>query len=253
MRFKIGNLSVWFVLASLAFGCSTQLNAAILGPGDFIKLNRVGAYGGAQGGGEFSIWKWTGLDTNGADTWQDLHLQTFCLEFNEHIRIDEKLLVGAVSNRAVSGGVGGQDALGSIGPIEQRTKFLYESFVNQSISLPSSGPQFNYSSNTWSNALQEAIWFLEKEISTPRSTLPSATQLLLDFADSYYSTTTTYPVFVLNLFAANTTLTNFNPEVSSTWPHSNASIVRISCFTIQVNCPLLRLRPCLNLIQVRCG
>jgi hypothetical protein len=86
--------------------------------------------------------------------------QTFCVELNEHIAL------GGVYNfdintKAVAGGVGG----GSPDPLDPRTAWLYQKFLNNDL------PGYDFA-NTGigraisAGALQDAIWYIEDEITT---------------------------------------------------------------------------------------
>ncbi len=214
MRFIIENLKVLGILFGLVIGGASQATASVLMPGDTIKLDRVGATGGASGGGEFSIYKLTSTGSQ-PDTWLSLGVQTFCVEFNEHISLGEKLLVGAISDRAVLGGISGQLVgnanpwLNGSDPLDPRTQFLYKGFATGN--LASAG--FLDNSNLWSNALQQAIWYLEGEVSaltTPES------NALYNYAQTYTGPAIA-SVFVLNLFALNAPIASFDPLDNRTW------------------------------------
>lgn len=204
-HFRLGKI---LLLAAAYLGWHTQdCSAGTLKQGDIIKLNRSGATGGAGGGGEFTIWKL--ISTGSAqDQWLSLGVQTFCLEFNEHITLNEKLLVGAISDRAVMGGVSGQDASGG-DPLDPRTQYLYQSFITNN--LASTG--FQDGSDAWSNALQHAIWYLEGEVS---SLTTSESQALYNFANAYKGGALS-SVFALNLFSLGANISAFDPNNSSTW------------------------------------
>ncbi len=212
---RIVNVKIVVLCLCLASSWSSAANAATLSAGDVIRLDRTGAFGGARGGGEFTVWKLTSA-VGTPDIWTSLNIQTFCLEFNEHIVLGQKLLVGAVSDRAVQGGVGGQltsdpnPLLNGTDPLDVRTQFLYNSFVDKSLSTLTS---FNDSSDAWSSALQETIWYLENEVSELTS---ARSRELFAFANSYVGPALD-SVFVLNLFSEGAPIAGFNPLDNRSW------------------------------------
>ena len=178
-------------------------NFCFAGPlikGDIVKVEQSG-FGGASGGGEFVLSKLIA-----PNSWEFAG-KTFCLELNESFAAGEELIVGGVGNRAVFGGNNTQ--LGD--PLSNRTKNVFASFSNGT--LNSSVPGYSYNDTPSANALQEAIWKLEGERSSPLS------QLAKDLM-SWSSTAANSSVFALNLFAKNTpdaAIAAFNQLDSSTW------------------------------------
>lgn len=137
-----------FMLAALL---PTQAGAAPVNvvAGDKVKLYDVVGEGNT-GGGAFRV---DVQDKGGSD---DFH--TFCLEHNESFSYGELLTVQAVNTGAVNGGLGGQTSPG-FDPLDGRTAWLYTQY--------SAGTLAGYTvSNAGGNALQNAIWFLEDEISS---------------------------------------------------------------------------------------
>lgn len=215
MRFASLPVGKIFLLASICASWTAQISHAGLIKGDVIKLDRSGgATGGASGGGEFTISKL--ISTSGPDVWESLGVQTFCVEFNEHISLGEKLWVGGISDRAVLGGISGQDVSGG-DPLDPRTQLLYQSFITNN--LASTG--FLDGSNAWSNGLQRAIWYLEGEVT---SLVTTESQALYNSVSGYTGGALN-SVFVLNLFsfsAPKTAIDAFDPNNSSTWGALNS-------------------------------
>ncbi len=149
----------------------------------------MGTSGGANGGGEFAIWKLTSPQ-NTPDVWTQVG-ETFCLEFNEHFSLNTKMIVGAVSNFAFFGG----PSTPSIDPLSAGTKDLYISYLDGYLAS-----NLNLNANQLANATQEAIWFLEGE----RSVVSSNAQQLINVAASRPSKPSNNGVVALNLFHINT-------------------------------------------------
>lgn len=84
---------------------------------------------------------------------------TFCLERNEFIAFGVTYYT-TVSDRAMSGGMGGQEAGGG-DPLSIQTAYLYSNFARGTLS------GYNYGSGAArtnsATALQNAFWFLENE------------------------------------------------------------------------------------------
>jgi len=137
--------------------------------GDQIKLNWVGNYGGAHGGGAFTA---SGL---GADSGGDTFL-TFCLEFTEHISLNTAYFVD-VNTQAVGGGSGVSGTYagdvngvsGSNDPLSAATAWLYTQFRDVS-NNPLGVYGFTQNNAASHNAMQLAIWKLENEISSTFNT-----------------------------------------------------------------------------------
>jgi hypothetical protein len=85
--------------------------------------------------------------------------QTFCVELNESLSLGSTYFA-VVNTSAVAGGVGG----GSPDPLDPKTAWLYDQFLN--------GTLANYDTSTTAKhltsagALQNAIWYLEDEITS---------------------------------------------------------------------------------------
>jgi PEP-CTERM motif len=110
---------------------------------------------------------------------------TFCLEYNEHFAPGEDLRVGSITNEAKAGGVSGSTGTGD--PISATTAYLYANFRNGTTGYTNGA------------LVQQAIWFLEGEISS----VGVAAQLMIALAnvsvlgkEAYYLS----QVQVLNLY-----------------------------------------------------
>jgi hypothetical protein len=133
------------------FGTQTA-SAADIVAGDFIKLNDGP---GSGPGGEFIG---SFLDNTGS-------FSTFCLEKNEYFTPGQTLKVQAVNTAAVSGGYAG----GNPDPISYQTAWLYTQFRSGSLS--------GYGGSDIANdadALQNAFWFFENEITSLSSGLSAS-------------------------------------------------------------------------------
>lgn len=163
------NNTIRFGLASLAFVGGLGASSAGAAPmtltdGDQIKLDWVGNYGGANGGGAFTV---TGL---GSDAGSDTFL-TFCLEYSEHISLGTAYFVD-VDTKAVGGGSGVNatysgdvsGVLNSFDPLSAATAWLYTQFRTSGNPLGIYG--FTQNNAASHNAMQLAIWKLENEISS---------------------------------------------------------------------------------------
>jgi len=122
-------------------------------------------------GGEFqaeliSDWTFTPVSLPGG---YDPGFETFCLERSEYIRFGTTYYVG-FSNDAIYGGVGGQDPPGSgKDPLNPMTAYLYSQFITGSLS------GYDYTGGSGrvasADALQDAIWYIEDEITSLPSVL----------------------------------------------------------------------------------
>ncbi len=96
--------------------------------------------------------------------------QTFCLEYNEYFSPGETLRVNGISSSAQNGGVNhGVGGTPTSDPLDSRTAFLYTKFRAGTLI------GYDYGTSTSAeiaartadaNALQNAIWFLENEITS---------------------------------------------------------------------------------------
>lgn len=134
------------------------VSAQYVSVGGTIRLNDGP---GAGPGGEFTATVLSGGSGS---------FQTFCLERNEYFSYGETLRVGSITSGAMNGGVSG--GVGGVDPLDYRTAYLYTQFSNGTLS------GYDYGNATLriadANALQNAIWFLEGEITTIGSGITSA-------------------------------------------------------------------------------
>jgi hypothetical protein len=104
-----------------------------------------GYYSGV--GGEF-----TATPTGVAGLADGASFQTFCVEYHEYIYLNKRYDV-VVNTEAVDGGVTPAD------PLDPRTAFLYDSFLNHTLA------SYDYGSGREQSAgaLQDVIWYIEDE------------------------------------------------------------------------------------------
>lgn len=129
-----------------------------------------GLYQAGQGG-EFQV---TVTSSDNALLPTGTTLQTFCLEYNEHIGYHRPYSV-EINNKTLKGGVGG----GPMDPLDARTAWLYDQFADQTLT----GYDFDNNGigrKKTARSLQKAIWFIEQEIT---STAIAGDSLAQDFVD----------------------------------------------------------------------
>jgi hypothetical protein len=136
-----------FLFAALTYGDPVSV-------GSWIYFDRISTAGNGNGG-EFSVHFYDFVPPVGQAT--PKLFETFCIEKDEYINLGStyKYYIGSISMQAVQGGIN----TNSGDPISYLTAFLYYNFRKET--LP------NYlNDNTSANALQNAIWFIEEEITT---------------------------------------------------------------------------------------
>jgi hypothetical protein len=187
--------------------------AAALVSGDIIKLTRSPAYGGSTGGGEFAVYQKVGP---GPDDWTYL-FNTFCIEYDESVKLNQALKVGGISSQAILGGMN----TNSGDPIGLATDYLYWSYRQGvldtiDLDLGAGVVHYSYTSNAWADDLQRVIWSLEDEQAPP---LGGNAKLLYDHALAQVLHQA-QGVMAMNLFAAMTPdalLSSLDPYDPSTW------------------------------------
>jgi hypothetical protein len=115
-------------------------------PTVFMTRNN-GCYSGV--GGEF-----TATPTGVAGLTNEVSFQTFCVEHHEYIYLNQRYDV-VVNTMAV-------DSLAPAGtgdPLDPRTAFLYDSFLNHTLA----GYNYGAGREQSAGALQDVIWYLEDE------------------------------------------------------------------------------------------
>ncbi len=157
MKFLLRNALAGALLAfAWCAVAAPVVEAGILGKNDVVKLTRDGTVGHAGGGGEFAMYKWTGVgpvNVNAAADWQLLDPFTFCLEMNEYVDLNKAMVVGGVGNVALWGG-NTQMNLGGV-PVADATKVLFEQYATGVLSTETA---FQYANAASANSLQQAIW-----------------------------------------------------------------------------------------------
>ena len=121
--------------------------------GDSIKVEKTF---GTTAGGQYSVYN---ANSGG-------NFDTFCLEINEYLYLDSYYQVAGISNYASAGGVGGQTETGK-DYLSDQTKWLFWNFSTRKLN----NFGFVYENDSWSDALQLAIWFLEDELGSSSNAL----------------------------------------------------------------------------------
>jgi PEP-CTERM motif len=115
---------------------------------------------GNTGGGQFDVSLSQNPDTKNAYLEDDYLFGTFCLEYNEHLNLEDGFKVADISDSAKSGGRGGATA--GADRISDATKWLYWHFTTGELDDLVDG--YSYKNTLSANSLQLAIWRLEEEI-----------------------------------------------------------------------------------------
>ncbi|OHB75664.1 MAG: hypothetical protein A2Z25_02250 [Planctomycetes bacterium RBG_16_55_9] len=150
-------------------------------------------------GGEFKIVVNEGLPGYAAGS----SFQSFCLERNEYLSFG-KTYYAQISDAAVNGGVGGP----SPDPLDSRTAWLYNEFLNETLpSYDFDGVGRLYSAYS----LQQAIWYLEDELSRLSHSSLAYKFVTMANASDWYLNGYTGNIRVLNLYA-NPDLTGFKQD-----------------------------------------
>ncbi len=130
-----------------------------------IKFTNTNTWGQNSGGGPFEVQPSNfsahlqGLGKHGAKSGRFL---TFCVERNEYIR-NNRTYDATINTFANNGGISG----GTPDPLDERTAFLYTSFIkgtlSQQLSDFGADSVFTYQNGASGAAIQDAIWYLEGE------------------------------------------------------------------------------------------
>jgi len=121
---------------------------------------------GAHPGGAFNI---TVYDQN--TTTVKGSFQSFCLEKNEYMDYTNFFKVAGVSTSAKNGGVGG--AVAGADPLDVRTAWLYTQYIENPSALGAISGWNAANAEARGTAMQQAIWFIEEEITGGLNTLAS--------------------------------------------------------------------------------
>ena len=151
---------------TLCMLCVAGLSGAALAQGSdgTVRFNGVQPYGGANGGGEFSMTSTAGPTNFG-------NFQSFCIELNESLNIGASYTFD-IASEARNGGVGG----GNPDPLSAKTAALYEAFWFETLAHydfdnnGDGGLDSNLNRTRTAEALQAAIWELEDERSIEDTT-----------------------------------------------------------------------------------
>lgn len=143
---KLRNLSFTSLLVGAALLLiGVDAFAVSISRGDSIKFSN--AYGSVRGGGY-------NVDILGEGAQMDF--QTFSLETNEFLNVNNTVKVGGITAAARRGGSGGQTSPG-IDRLDARTAYLFYHFSVGDLKGFTAGSQVS------ANALQRAIWYIEGE------------------------------------------------------------------------------------------
>jgi hypothetical protein len=142
-----------------AFAAQGVMASSVVSVGDKVKFANGN---GADPGGAFNLTNWgpTGTTNKG---W----FETFCLEYNEYMNYSAFFTVGGISNAAKNGGVAG--GVAGADPLDNRTAFLYTKFIEDQSALNSVSGWSAASLEVKGTAMQQAVWFLENEITSTNS------------------------------------------------------------------------------------
>jgi len=172
------------IVIAIIFGQSLSANGA-----PTITVERGHYQTGS--GGEFKIVVNEDLPGHAAGT----SFQSFCLERNEYLSFGQTYFVD-VSDVAVNGGVGGP----SPDPLDSRTAWLYNEFLNETL------PGYDFVNTDIGRRysayfLQQAIWYLEDELSWIRTNSLADQFVQMANASDWYLNGYTGDIRVLNMYA----------------------------------------------------
>lgn len=178
---------------------------------DTVTVNRVSGYYSGSGG-EFTLFPSAGLQwvlgsyvegvTKNIVVGAAPNFQSFCIETDEYVNVPGGPYNVVLNNSAEAGGSGGP----SPDPISKGTAWLYHEFqlgTFQGYDY-TQGPPGSGTRNVSAGKLQEAIWYLEDEITTigsnPFIDLVTSSSVFGSLSAAKADNNGTYPVAVLNLY-----------------------------------------------------
>jgi hypothetical protein len=155
-----------FLLALFTATAHAGFIPAAAAPWETVHTGEVIGFSRGSGsgpGGEFIVYNTVPSSNKPYSLIKDKSLfDTFCLEKNEYLSFSGNFVVGGLSRAARNGGLGGQDSSGVADPLDPRTAYLYQQFYDQRLS------NYQYENGDLRGAsadqLQNAIWFLENEL-----------------------------------------------------------------------------------------
>jgi len=181
----------------LGFGAATLIGLALVcGLGtSAVAVPSIKVAGGpwqSSPGGEFTVTV-TGAGIPGQPVGSVF--PSFCIEKNEYISFNKTYYV-KINTAAVRGGLGG----GSPDPLDPRTAWLYNEFLNETLT----GYDFendDIGRKTSAGALQNAIWYLEGEMSYSQLNNRAKGFVQLGNASDWYTNNYIGNIRVMNLYA----------------------------------------------------
>jgi hypothetical protein len=126
------------------------LTSSLMANSTVYMTRNDGYYSGI--GGEF-----TATPTGVAGLTDGVSIQTFCVEYNEHMYLNQTYNA-VINTTAMNGGI---TPVGTGDPIGTKTAFLYDSFLNGTLANYDYTPGVGRSASA--KALQEVIWYIEDE------------------------------------------------------------------------------------------
>jgi len=135
----------------------------VAGPTFAVMTLKMSDSYGDTGGGEFLLrptnaWPFTPTSLGEAAG----KFESFCVEKNEYINFSDTFYA-VLNTGAVNGGNGGQTSL-NFDPLDPKTAYLYDKFITRSLTGYDYTPGWGRVLSA--NALQQAIWYIEEEITS---------------------------------------------------------------------------------------
>jgi hypothetical protein len=128
------------------------LTSSLMASPTVYMSRQSGYYSGV--GGEF-----TATPTGVSGLTDGVSIQTFCVEYNEHIYLNQNYNA-VVNTMAMNGGV---TPAGTGDPIDARTAFLYDSFLDGKLAAYGYDYTPGSARSISAGALQDVIWYIEDE------------------------------------------------------------------------------------------